>query len=181
RHFAREPIELVDHGVQRFFELQDFAAHVDGDLAGEIATGDGRGHLSDVADLAGQVAGHEVHVVGEVFPGAADAGHLRLSAQFAFGADFAGHPCDFRGEGTQLIHHRVDGFFQLENFTAHVHGNLVGEIAAGHCGGDLGNVAHLSGQVASHGVYRIGEILPGARHAGTLRLPAEPSVCPDFA
>src|SRR5207253_2368716 len=124
--------------------------------------------------------GHEVHVVGEVFPGAADAGHLRLSAQFAFGTDFAGHAGHFFGEGVELVHHGVDGVCQLQNFALDVDGGVAGEVAAGHGGGDLGNVAHLSGQVASHGVYRIGEIPPGARHAGNLRLTAELSVGADF-
>ena len=52
-------------------------------------------HLGDVAHLAGQVRGHGVHVVGEVLPRAADARHLRLAAELAFGADFAGHAGHF--------------------------------------------------------------------------------------
>ena len=39
----------------------------------------------------------------------ADAGHLRLAAELAFGADFAGHAGDFAGEGVELVHHGVDG------------------------------------------------------------------------
>jgi hypothetical protein len=50
------------------------------------------------------------------FPGSSHAGHLRLSAEFAFGADFAGHARHFGGEGVQLIHHRIDGVFEFENF-----------------------------------------------------------------
>ena len=46
----------------------------------------------------GQVARHEVDVVGEVLPGAGDAGHLRLAAELAFGADLARHARHFRGE-----------------------------------------------------------------------------------
>ena len=51
--------------------------------------------FGDVADLAGQVGGHEVDVVGEILPGAGHAGHLRLAAQLAFGADLAGDARDF--------------------------------------------------------------------------------------
>ncbi len=47
------------------FELQDLAAHVDGDLARQVAAGDGGRDLGDVADLGGQVAGHRVHAVGQ--------------------------------------------------------------------------------------------------------------------
>ena len=77
RHLAGEAVELVDHRVERFLQLKDLAAHVDGDLARQVAAGDGGRHLGDVADLAGQVAGHRVDAVGEVLPGAGDAGHLR--------------------------------------------------------------------------------------------------------
>ena len=141
--FGGERAQLLDHGVQRFFELQDFAAHVHGDLLGKVAGGDGGCHFGDVAHLASQVAGHEVDVVGEIFPGSADTRHLRLAAQLAFGADFARHARDFAGEGVELVHHRVDGVLQLENFAFHVHRDLARQIAAGHGRRDLGNVAHL--------------------------------------
>ena len=58
--------------------------------------------------MASQVAGHQVHVVGKVFPRARYVRHLRLSAEFAFGSDFAGHARDFSGEHAKLLDHRVD-------------------------------------------------------------------------
>ena len=51
RHFAGETVELVDHRVERLFQLEDFAAHVDRDLARQVAVGDGGRDLGDVADL----------------------------------------------------------------------------------------------------------------------------------
>ena len=66
----------------------------------KVAAGDGGGHLGDVADLAGQVAGHQVHVVGQVLPGAGDAFDLRLAAELAFRADLAGHAGHFGGEAS---------------------------------------------------------------------------------
>ena len=126
RYFAGEAVELIDHRVQRFFELQDFAAHVDRDFAGEIAVRDGGCDFGDVSHLAGKVAGHEVDVVGEIFPGSADAGHLRLSAQLAFGTHFAGHAGHFSGERVELIDHRVDGVFEFENFAFHVDCDFAG-------------------------------------------------------
>src|SRR6478609_9484943 len=36
------------------------------------------------------------------------------------------------GTCVQLIHHRVDGVFQFENFALHVHRNLARQVAAGH-------------------------------------------------
>ena len=165
RHFAGEAVELVDHGVEGFLQLQDFAAHVDGDLARQVAAGDGGGHLGDVADLAGQVAGHRVDDVGQVLPGAGDARHLRLAAELAFGADFARHARHFGGEGVELVDHGVDGVLQLENFAAHVDRDLARQVAARHGGRDLGDVAHLAGEVRGHGVDAVGQVLPGAGDA----------------
>src|SRR5207248_2889799 len=87
---AGEPVQLVDHAVDRVLELEDFAAHVDGDLLGEVALGDGRRDFGDVAHLGGEVARHVVDVVGEVFPDTGHAFHLRLATEVAFGTDFAG-------------------------------------------------------------------------------------------
>ena len=50
--------ELVHHRVDGVLQLEDLALHVDGDLLRQVAVGDGRRHGGDVADLAGQVAGH---------------------------------------------------------------------------------------------------------------------------
>src|SRR5207249_8139683 len=68
-HFARKAVELVDHRVERFLELQDLATHVDRDLARQVAAGDGGRHLGDVADLRRQIAGHRVDAVGQILPG----------------------------------------------------------------------------------------------------------------
>ena len=42
-------------------ELKNFPAHVHGDFAREVTIGDGSRHVSDIADLAGQVARHGIH------------------------------------------------------------------------------------------------------------------------
>ena len=76
-HLGREARQLRDHPVQRLLELEDLAAGVDGDRLGHVAVGHRGRDLGDVADLVGQVAGHEVDVVGQVLPGAGDAGDLR--------------------------------------------------------------------------------------------------------
>src|SRR5205085_612286 len=60
--------ELVDHGVDRPLEFQDLALDVDGDLLGQVTPGDGGGDGGDVADLGGEVGGHEVDAVGQVLP-----------------------------------------------------------------------------------------------------------------
>src|SRR6185312_10496490 len=121
---AGERVELVDHRVDGLLQLQDLATHIDGDLSRKIAVGDGSGNLGDVTHLRRQIVRHEVDVVRQILPGAGDAAHVRLSAEPALGADFAGDAGHFAREGVQLIDHRVDGLLQLEDLAAHVHGDL---------------------------------------------------------
>ena len=76
----------------------------------------------------------------------------RLAAELAFGADLARDARHLAGEGVELVHHRVDGVLQLENFARHVDGDLFRQIAVGDGGRDGGDVAHLAGQVRRHRV-----------------------------
>src|SRR6185312_7959976 len=78
---AGEAVELVHHGVDGVLQLEDLALGVDADLAGEVAVGDGGGHVSDVPHLAGEAARHEVDAVGEVLPGAGDPLDVGLAAE----------------------------------------------------------------------------------------------------
>ncbi len=119
--------------------------------------------------------------VGQVFPGAGDAFHVGLTAELAFGADFAGHACHFGRERAELIDHRVDGVFQLEDFAADVHGDFLREIAVCDGGGHLGDVADLASQVAGHGVHAVGEVFPSAGDALHIGLAAELALGADFA
>src|SRR5438105_12890338 len=59
------------------------------------------------AHLAGEVAGHEVHVVGQPFPHAAHARHVGLPAELAVGTHFAGH-AGRSEEHTSELQSRVD-------------------------------------------------------------------------
>src|SRR5205807_956401 len=77
--------QLVDHGVDGVLQLEDLALDVDGDLLGQVALSHGGRDLGDVADLAGEVGGQEVHVVGEVLPCPRDTAHLGLTTELAFG------------------------------------------------------------------------------------------------
>ena len=175
RDFRREGIELIDHRIDGVLELENLAFDFDGDLRREIALGDGRGHVGDIADLAGKIRGHGVDVVGQILPGAGHAAHLGLAAQLAFGADFARHARHFAGEGVELIDHRVERVLQLQNLALHVHRDLFRQVAVGHGGRHVGDIAHLCRQVRGHRVDVVGQVLPGAGHAGHLRLAAE---CP---
>ena len=94
--------------------------------------------------------GHDVDRVGEVLPGAGDAGHLGLAAELALGADLARDARDLGGERAQLIDHRVDGVLQLEDLALDVDGDLARQVAARDGGRHLGDVAHLRGEVRAH-------------------------------
>ena len=181
RHFSGERVQLVHHRVDGFFQQQNFTADVHGDFLGEVAARDGRRHFGDVPHLARQVAGHRVHGVCEVFPSAADAGHLRLAAQLSVGAHFASHARHFGRERSQLVHHRVERVFQFENFALHVHRDLARQVASRHRRGHFGDVAHLTGQVAGHEVHVVGQVLPRAANARHFGLAAEFSFGTDFA
>ena len=135
----------------------------------------------DVAHLVGQVAAHRVDRVGQVLPGAGDAGHDRLAAELAFGADLARDARHFGGERAQLVDHRVDGLLQLQDLAAHVDGDLLRQVAAGDGDRDLGDVADLRRQVARHRVDAVGEVLPDAADLADLRLAAELAVGADLA
>src|SRR5207253_2038113 len=173
RHLRGERAQLIHHRVDGVLQLQDLALDVDRDLLGEVAGGDGRRHLGDVAHLAGAVAGHAVHAVGHVLPGAGDALHVGLPAELALLHDALPISRHLRGERAQLIHHRVDGVFQLQDLALDVDRDLLREVAGGDGRGHLGDVALLAGQVAGHGVHAVGQVLPGAGDALDVGLPAE--------
>src|SRR5207249_4211359 len=124
RHFAGEGVELVHHGIDGVLQLENFTAHVHGDLLRQIAAGDGGGDVGHVADLLAPRRASDLDAVGQVLPRAGDAAHQRLTAELAFGADLARHARHFRCKRVQLVHHRVDGVLEFENLAAHVDGNL---------------------------------------------------------
>src|SRR5207253_10507342 len=101
-------------------DLEDLAPHVDGDLLREVAVRHRGGDVGDIPDLAGKVAGHRVHGVREILPGAGDARDVRLTAQAGFRADLARDAGHLRGNGLELVDHGVDRVLQLEDFAAHV-------------------------------------------------------------
>src|SRR5205823_435956 len=128
----------------------------DGDLLRQITACDGGRHFRDVPHLAGKITRHRIHRISQVFPRAGHTAHVGLTAQFSFTADLSGDARYFRSEGTELVHHRVDGVFQLQDFPTDIDRDFLREIAVGHRGCDFGNVAHLVGQITGHRVYRIG-------------------------
>ena len=181
RHLAGKPVELVNHRIDGFLELQNLSADVDRNFLREVPAGDRRRDFGDVSNLRRQIAGHRVDAVSQVLPCPGDAQHLRLTAEPAFGANFARNARHLGRKSVELIDHRVDGVLQLENLAPHIDGDLAGKIAACDRGRNLGDVAHLVGQIAAHRVDAVGEIFPRAGDPWHERLAAELAFCTDFA
>ena len=139
--------ELVDHRVDGVLELEDLALGVDRDLLGQVALGHRRRDLGDVADLGGQVAGHEVDGVGQVLPGAGDARHSAwppsLPSVPTSRATRVTSSANAQSWSTIVL------MVSLSSRTSPLASTVIfcGQVAAGHRGGDLGDVADLGGQV----------------------------------
>jgi len=134
RHFGGERVELLDHGVDRVFQLEDLALDVHRNLARQVAVGDSGRDLRDVANLGRQVARHRVDTVRKVLPDASHALHIRLAAELAFGPDFASYARDLVGEAIELIDHRVHDSrgveeLSLECAAVHLEVHGLGQIA----------------------------------------------------
>src|SRR5206468_358431 len=173
RDLVGECVQLVDHRVDGLLELEDLSADVDRDLLRQVALLDGGGDLGDVADLARQVAGHEVDVLGQVLPDAGRAPDVGLAPKPALGTDLPGHARDLVGEGVELVDHRVDGVLELQDLPPRRSSDLLRQVALLDGGRDLGDVAHLAGQVAGHQVHVVGDVLPHAANPTHVRLATE--------
>ena len=99
----------------------------------------------------------------------------------AFGADLAGDAAHLAGETVQLVDHGVDRVLELEDLAAHGDRDLLGQVAVGDGGRDLGDVTNLRGQVGRHGVDRVRQVFPGAGHAADLGLAAQLAFGADLA
>ena len=74
--------------------------------------------------------------------------HVGLAAEHALGADFARDARDLVGERRELVDHRVDRVLELQHLAARVDGDLLRQVAVRDRGRDVGDVAHLVGEVA---------------------------------
>src|SRR5205085_11659955 len=81
RDFRGEGVQLIDHDVDRVFQLKDLAPDFDGDLARQIAFLDRSRDFGDVAHLRREVGRQGVDVVWEVLRGPECSGHGSLAAQ----------------------------------------------------------------------------------------------------
>ena len=129
------------------FKRRDFALRIHLDGPRQVAFGHGRRDVGDRAHLGGQIGGQLIDVVGQIFPGSGRAGHAGLAAQFAFDTHFARHRGHLIGKRRQRINHAVDRVGQLGDFAFGFDQQFAFQVAVGHRRHDLGNTAHLVGQV----------------------------------
>ena len=172
-HLGRKGAQLIDHRVDGVLELQDLAAHGDRYLLREIPLRHRGRHFRDIPDLGRQVAAHHVDAVCQVLPSPSYPLNVRLPPESPFGANLPDNTCHLRSEGAQLIDHRIDRVLQLQDLALDIDGDLLRQIAVGHRFGDLGDVPHLGGEVASHEIHAIGQVLPRAGHPLNVRLAAQ--------
>ena len=173
--------QVGDHRVEVVFQLGNLAARFHLNRAGEVALGHRGRNFGDGADLGGQVGREQIDVAGEILPRAGGAGHVGLSAEPPVHADLARDVRHLIGEGRERIGHVVDGFAERGDLALGLHGQALAEIAVGDGGHHLHDAANLVGEVRRHEVDVVGEILPGAGHAGNDRLAAKPAFGADFA
>ena len=102
-----------------------------------------------------------------------DALDLGLAAELALGAHLARDAGDLAGERAQAVDHRVQRVRERGDLAAGLDGDLARQVAVGDRGGDLGDRAHLVGEVRRHAVHRLGEVAPRAGDALDLGLAAE--------
>ena len=87
--------ERVDHTVDGIGQRGDFSLCFHCQLLFQVTVGHRRHDFCNSTYLAGQVAGHEVHAVGQIFPGAGYPLHLRLTSKAPLGSNLTCHPRNF--------------------------------------------------------------------------------------
>ncbi len=92
-------------------------------------------------------------------------------------------PCSafFFGGLAQGDDHLVDVVLEVGDLALGLHGDPLGQVAAGHRRGHLGDRPQLGGQGRGELVDVVGQVAPGAGHALHLRLAAELALGADLA
>ena len=109
-----------------------------------------------------------------------DAGHVGLAAELPLDADFARDRRHLVGEDAERVGHVVDRLGERGDLALRFEDELLAQVAVGDRGDDLDDAAHLLGQVRGHDVHVVGQVLPRARDALDLGLPAELSFGADL-
>ena len=96
--------------------------------------------------------GHGIDIVGEIFPFPFHVVYLGLPAQGSIRADLSSNLTDFKRKGIESVNHPVDGALEIKDLSLDIGCDLLGKITLGDRSGDVGDLAHLGGQVVGHAV-----------------------------
>ena len=113
-----------------------------------------------------RLPGHQVDVVGQVLPDAADLdGDRRGLAQLALGTDLAGDAGHLGGEPVELVDHGVDRVLQLQHLAADVGRDLLAQVTVRDSADDPLHLDRGSHQVVDEAVDRRDAPAPALRPA----------------
>src|SRR5207237_9344913 len=101
-YFRRKRAELINHRVDRILELENLSTRVSRDFPRQISARNRCGNVSDVSHLTSEIARHEIHVVGEIFPRSTDVRHLSLPTELSLRSYLARDTRYFVGESIRL-------------------------------------------------------------------------------
>ena len=182
RHLVGEDRQRVGHVVDGVGERRDFALRLHRELLAQVAVGHRGHHLHDAAHLVRSGCAAITFTLSvRSFQVPATPGTCAWPPSLPSVPTSRATRVTSAAKRVQLVHHRVDGFFQLQDFAFHVHRDLARQVAARDRGRHFGDVAHLAGQVGGHRVHVVGQVLPRAGDARHLRLAAELAFGADFA
>ena len=174
---------MVHHRIDGGLQLEEFAFDVDGNFLSEVAGGDSGRHFSDITDLAGQIARHQIDTVGEILPRPRDAFDERLSSQLPFGSDLASHTRDLRRERAQLVDHRIDGGRGLEKLALQrspvaCKRHHLREVAVRHRTDDARRFKGGINEIRDQVVDAVDRLVPGPAHVAEVRSLRELALLP---
>ena len=124
RHFRGEGAELLDHRVDRFLELQNLAAHVDGDFPGQVAVGNGDVTSAMLRTWPVRLEAIEFTLSVRSFHVPATPGTGAWPPSLPSVPTSRATRVTSEANGRELIDHRVDGFLELQDFALHIDGDL---------------------------------------------------------
>src|SRR5262249_23345832 len=168
-HLIGKRCQRVGHVIDSVGEFCDLALRFHGQFSFQIAGGHGRHNARDTTNLICKVAGHRVHIVGQVFPRARHTTHVSLPSELAFSTYFARHSSPL----SSLSFHVSSLLFVLLFFVVFVH--FTPSPLPPHCiffkkppvppaRPPPANPPPLPCRVAAHRFHFAGQFFPGPRH-----------------
>jgi len=142
--------------VQSVFEFENFAAHIDRDLARQVTARHGGSDFSDVRTWPVRFEAIKFTLSVRSFHVPATPGTCACPPSFPSVPTSRATRVTSAAKALSWSHHRIDGVLEFENFAFHVDRDLARQVAASHSGRDFGNISDLTGKVSGHRVHGVG-------------------------